>query len=131
MVEKSGVKADVSTVASLEPVIDGENLRLRVHIESLVPQIDWWFFNFQIRGFVRDLVQVKLTEELNKADALGAIVVPLSRESAFEIPSSTTPFTVTGVTGHITAPTYSLRMRTKVDKIICLPDGLHLFASVE
>lgn len=117
-------------VARLEPTIERSNpshLALRIHVDSIVPRAKWGVLDFGIGGFVRDLMQVKLTEQLRTA---GVIRVPIETDLALALAPKQVAFTVQGVTGNIATPALSLTAKGSVNRIISLPDGLHVYGTI-
>ncbi|MER9963196.1 hypothetical protein NKJ72_19920 [Mesorhizobium sp. M0045] len=129
--EKSGVTADVSTVARLEPVFDSNTLRLKVHVDSLVPKISWRFIDFNVRGLVRDLLQAKVVEAINRDDALGVVSVPLSQSQTFALPSTQIPFTTTGVKAVMTLPSFSGTVTAHLSRVVAMPEGIYVYATLD
>lgn len=129
--ERSGVTADVSTVARIEPMFDDSMLRLRVHVDSLVPKISWRFINFTLGGLVRDLAQTKVVEAINKEDALGAIAIPLSHSQTFSLPSTQVPFSTTGLNAVVTLPGFSGKITAQLTRIVAMPEGLYVYATLK
>jgi hypothetical protein len=130
-VERSGVRADVSTLARIEPQIEGNVLKLRVHVDNLVPRVTWRFIDFKVGGLVRELAQTTLADAINKKDALGSITIPLSQAAAFSTPATQVPFSVTGMNGIISIPAYSEKVSAKITRIIAMPEGLYIYASIQ
>jgi hypothetical protein len=130
-VEKSGVTADVETVARIEPQLDGGVLKLRVHVDSLVPKVSWRFLDFTVGGLVKSMAQTRLVDEINKAEALGSIKIPVTQTSAFSTAATQVPFKVTGVQGTISIPSYSASGTVSVSRILAMPEGLYVYANVQ
>ncbi|BCH62386.1 MULTISPECIES: hypothetical protein [Rhizobium/Agrobacterium group] len=128
---KSGVSADVSMVARIEPVFDSQTLRLRVHINSLVPKLSWRFIDFTIAGLVRDLAQAKVVEAINKQDALGAISIQLSHSQTFSLPVTQIPFSTTGLNAVVGLPGYSGTVVAQLTRIVAMPEGLYIYATLK
>jgi len=132
-VEKSGVKIAASVLATLEANVDNaqpDQLFLRVHVDSLVPVVSWSFLNLKIRGAVRDIAQVKLDELLNGPGVLGKVSVPLSQKFSIEIPAKSVPQTLPGAKVLISTPKITLPVAVKIEKIVYLSDGIHLFGKI-
>jgi len=131
MVNKSGVTADVQTVARIEPQLDAGVLKLRVHVDSLVPKVSWRFIDFAIGGMVKDMLQTRLVDEINKAEGLGSVSIPISQTSAISTAATEVPFTVTGVSGVIEVPAYSASGKVTLSRILAMPEGLYVYANVQ
>jgi hypothetical protein len=132
-IEESGVKIAASVLATSEAYIDQsdpDQLSLRVHVVSLVPVVSWSFLNFKMRGIVRDLAQLKLDEFLNGPGGLGKVSVPLTQNFAIEIPAKSSPETFPGAKVLISTPKISLPVVAKIEKIVYLADGIHVFGEV-
>ncbi|MCF1463520.1 hypothetical protein FS827_19630 [Agrobacterium vitis] len=128
--ERSGVTADVSTVARIEPVFDGGTLRLKIHIDSLVPRISWRFLDFSVGGLVRDLTQAKVVDAINKADALGAVSIPLSHTETFALPTTQIPFSTVGMNAAVTLPAVSGTVTAQLTRIVAMPEGIYVYATL-
>lgn len=129
---KKGLDASLELVgiALIETqVVEGspQQLQLRVHLDSLVPRAQWSIFDFKVGGFVRDLMQVKITEELRK---VGEINFPIETEMPLKIPAQQTPVSFTGVKGYLATPAMSITGKAAVTKILTLPDGLHVYGKI-
>jgi hypothetical protein len=125
-----GATVDVSLLARLDPVIDANDpgkLTLRVYVESLVPRASWGIFDFKVGGFVRDLLQVKLANELA---TMPAIVIPVMSKIPLTLPAKDTPVAFAGAKGTVHSPALSLDVTLGVSRMLFLPDGLHIFGTV-
>lgn len=129
--EKSGVTADISAVARLEPVFDDDTLRLRIHVESLVPKISWRFIDFTVGGLVRDLAQTKIVDAINRDDALGAVSLPLSHSQTFDFPSTKIPFSTTGMNAEAVLPSFSGTVTARLVRIVAMPEGIYIYATLD
>lgn len=130
-VEKSGVKADVVTLARIEPLLENGVLKLRMHVDSLVPKVSWRFIDFSVGGLVRDMAQAQLTDEINKTEALGSVSIPVTQSSAISTAATQVPFATTGVKGVISLPAYSASGTVSLSRILAMPEGLYVYASVQ
>jgi hypothetical protein len=128
--EQSGVKADVSAVARIEPVFDNGVLHFHVHVDSLVPRVSWRFIDFTLGGLVRDLAQTKVVDAINKADALGEVSIPLSHTQVFSLPTTQIPFQTTGVNAVVTLPALSGSVDAQLTRIVAMPEGIYVYASL-
>lgn len=134
--KKEGLDAELAVVgvARLMPTIVAGAvgkptlLELKIHVDSLVPRAKWGFFDFGIRGFVRDLAQVKVNEELRTA---GVIRVPVETDIPLKVPAKQTPVSFTGATATLSTPDLSMNGKASVTKIIILPDGLHVYGQIK
>jgi hypothetical protein len=134
IVSRSGMDVAVSLAARIDAFVNNETpdkLGLRVHIDSLVPVVSWSFINFRVSGLVRDLVQVKVSEALNRPGALGNISVPLNSSFTLNLPAGTTTQPVQGAVLAVSSPALSFKVRARVRNIIYLRDGIHLVGQVE
>ncbi|WP_026371964.1 hypothetical protein [Rhizobium sp. 42MFCr.1] len=129
--DKSGVKADVQTVARIEPQLDAGVLKLRVHVDSLVPKVSWRFLDFTLGGMVKDILQTRLVDDINKAEALGSVSIPITQTSAINTAATQVPFKVTGVSGVIEVPAYSASGKVTLSRILAMPEGLYIYANVQ
>lgn len=130
-VEKSGVKADVVTLARIEPQLDDGILKLRVHVDGLVPRVSWRFIDFAVSGLVKDIVQARLVDEINTAEALGSISIPVTQTAAINSPAGQVPFSVPGANGTISFPAYSASGKVALSRILAMPEGLYVYAIVQ
>ena len=129
-VERSGVRASAYVAATIDAEVDDKNpdvLLLKVHIDGLVPKVTWGPFDLGIRGFVRDLAQTKLDDLVNGPSVLGKVSVPLSRQFVVTVPGYSVQKDLPGAKVTISAPALSLTVKTSIEKIIFLPDGIHIF----
>lgn len=129
---KEGLAAKLSLVgtARLEATVEPgtpQKLALRVHVDSLVPRAQWSAFDFQLGGFVRDLAQVKLSDEARK---VGTIRMPLETDLALALPAKITPVVLSGTPVNLSTPELSLKAKVAVTRILTLPDGLHVYAKI-
>lgn len=129
---KKGLDAslDLVGVALIETqVIEGapQQLQLRVHLDSLVPRAKWGFFDFKLGGFARDLMQVKITDELRK---VGEITIPIETKIPLSIPAKETSIAFTGVKGVVATPALSITGKATITTVLPLPDGLHVYGKI-
>lgn len=129
---KSGIDASLKVVgtARIEPTVvagSPQKLLLRIHLDSLVPRAQWGVFDWKMGGFVRDLMQVKLTEELR---TVGVIEVPVEGNFPLNLPAKQTPVSFKGAHANISTPALSLAGKASVTQVLTLPDGLHVFGTV-
>ncbi|WP_316151003.1 hypothetical protein [Cupriavidus sp. BIC8F] len=133
--KKKGLDAELALVgvARLMPTIvagaagKSSQLELKVHVDSMVPSAKWAFLDFRLSGFVRDLMQVKVNNELRTA---GVIRVPVETDIPLNVPAKETPIQFTGVLGVISTPDLSLKGKAAVNKVVVLPDGIHVYGKV-
>lgn len=126
---KKGLDASLELVGVAElgiQVTDGR-LQMNVHLDSLVPRVQWSFFDFKIGGFVRDLMQVKILEEIRNG---GEINIPIVTEIPLSIPAKQTPVAFTGVKGLLVSPALSIVGKAEIMKVLTLPDGLHVYGKI-
>lgn len=129
---KKGLDAslDLVGVALIETQVlegDPQQLQLRVHLDSLVPRAKWGFFDFKFGGFARDLMQVKITDELRK---VGEITIPIETKIPLSIPAKETPIAFTGVKGVVATPALSITGKATITTVLPLPDGLHVYGKI-
>lgn len=133
---KEGIDAQLSIigVARLIPTIVAgsagkpSQLELRMHVDSLVPRAQWGIFDFKMYGFVRDLLQAKLNDELRTA---GIIRMPLEAEIPLTVPAKQTPITFTGANALVSTPDLSMKGKASINQFIVLPDGLHVYGQID
>lgn len=133
--QKEGLDATLSLVgvARLIPTIEPASestpsqLQMKVVVDSLVPRAQWGFFDFKIGGFVRDLSQVKINDELRTA---GVIRLPLETSIPLSIPAKQTPVSFTGATVSVATPDLSVTAKVSANRFIVLPDGLHVHGQI-
>ena len=130
-VEKSGVKVEVATLARIDPRLNDGVLKMRVHVDSIVPKVSWRFIDFTVGGLVRDMAQTRLTEEINKSEALGSISVPITQSSSINAPAGQIPFMVTGVQGTVSLPAYSASGTMTVSRVLAMPEGIYVYANLK
>lgn len=132
---KEGLAAELEVVgaARLMPTIvpgtagKPTQLELKVHVDSLVPRAKWGPFDFAMSGFVRDLAQVKVNDQLR---TVGIIRLPIDSDIPLKVPARQTPVSFTGATATVSTPDLSLNGKASVSKVIVLPDGLHIHGQV-
>jgi hypothetical protein len=131
-IRKDGLDAalDVSISARLEPVIDPKNpgtLTLKIYVDSIVPTVTWSVLDIRLRGFVHDLLQVKLNDQLRNA---GSISIPIQASVPLALPAKSTPVSFPGVSAILNTPAISLQGSVALNRIITLPDGLHVLGRI-
>lgn len=126
------VTLDLEGVARIQPtIVDSgtpKKLQLRVHVDSLVPNARWSVFDFRINGFVKDLLQVKLSDAARTA---GVIEIPVETSLLIKLPAQAFPASFPGVNVSIAAPGLSLVGSASLARIITLPDGLHVYGRLQ
>ena len=131
---KKGLDATLNLegVARIQPtIIDSgipKMLQLRVHVDSLVPNAKWSVFDFQINGFVKELLQVRLSDAARTA---GVIEFPVETTLPIKVPALTFPVSFPGVNGSIATPALSLVGSARLARVITLPDGLHVYGRLD
>ncbi|QIM52727.1 hypothetical protein [Hydrogenophaga crocea] len=133
--KKEGLDAELTVVgvarlmSTIVPSAAGKppQLELTIHVDSLVPRAKWGFFDFGIRGFVRDLAQVRFNNELRTA---GVIRIPVEVDIPLKVPAKQTPISFTGANAAVDTPDLSMHGKVSVTKVIVLPDGLHVYGQV-
>ncbi len=138
LVQATARKKGMSATLNLEGVariqstiIDSgaaKKLQLRVHVDSLVPNAKWSVFDFRINGFVKDLLQLKLSDAARTA---GVIEIPMETSLPIKLPVRTFPVNVPGVNGSIATPALSMVGSASLARIITLPDGLHVYGRLQ
>lgn len=129
---KNGVDAALQLVGSarLEPVLEAgspAHLNLHVHVDSLVPRASWGPFDFAVGGLVRDLAQVKLSEQARR---IATIRVPMATELPLHLPAKQTPVGFTGVQAYVATPELSVQSKVEIIRVLPLQDGLHVYAKL-
>lgn len=128
--EDAGITLQAIVVAELDSKVNPKNpdeLTMHVHLVSLVPQASWSIFDFKLRGFVRDLAQVKIQD---KFDSLAEFKLPLSQGFGLPLPAKTIPMALPGMVGNMITPDLSLHTKVSVEYVLVLPDGLHVHGHV-
>lgn len=133
--QKEGLQAKLALVGvarlipSIEPATEGtpNQLQLKVVVDSLVPRAQWGFFDFKIGGFVRDLSQVKINDELRTA---GVIRLPLETTIPLSVPAKQTPVSFPGAVVSVATPDLSVTAKVSANRFIVLPDGLHVYGQI-
>jgi hypothetical protein len=128
--EDAGITLQAVVVAELESRVDPrspDELKMRVRLVSLVPQARWGVFDFKLRGFVRDLTQVKIQD---KFDSLAEFKLPLSQGFRLPLPARSIPMALPGMMGNLNIPDLTRQARVSVDQVLVLPDGLHVHGQV-
>lgn len=75
-------------------------------------------FDFKLGGFARDLMQVKITDELRK---VGEITIPIETKIPLSIPAKETPIAFTGVKGVVATLHYPSPVRQRSRRsFLCL-----------
>lgn len=129
---KEGSDAELTLVgvARLLPKIiaqaDGKPtlLEIKIYVESLVPRAKWGWFEFEIGGFIRDLAQVKLSDEFR---TVGVIRIPVDTDIPLNVQAKQTPAQFPGANATISTPDLSINGKATIEKVIVLPDGLHVY----
>lgn len=129
---KQGLDAQLELVgaARIEPVVEPGNpahLNLHVHVDSLVPKASWGPLQFQVGGFVRDLMQLKLGAEARR---VVTVRVPMSTDLPFTLPAKQTNVSFKGVHATVSTPALSVQAKAAVTRVLALPDGLHVYGQV-
>ena len=133
-VTRGKLRVAVAMAARVDAFVDSakpDRLSLKVHVDSLVPVISWNFLQFRLGGLVRDLLQAKVGDALNKPGALGDISVPLSSEVVFNLPAGSRAQNVTGAVVAVSTPGMIFRASAQVTNIIYLSDGIHVIGRVQ
>ena len=87
--ESLGVDVRANAILLIEP--DGEDLLLRVAIESLTPELDWKFFRGPVRRFATTLLEARA---LDIAAGLPEVRIPLRSDLPLMFEASSQPVTV-------------------------------------
>ncbi|HVE52539.1 MAG TPA: hypothetical protein VNB23_04085 [Ramlibacter sp.] len=129
---KQGLDAQLELVgvARIQPVIDPgtpTHLNLAVHVDSLVPKASWGPLQFQVGGFVRDLVQLKLGTEARR---IATVRVPIATDLPFALPARQTAVSFQGVHATVATPALSVSAKAAVHRVLTLPDGLHVYGQI-
>ena len=106
-------------------------LRLEVRPIGIEPQIDWNHIHGKVSGFARDLIQIKAAE---LAKSIPPIFVPLSSTFSINLPASEQlvriPVPAGTVVGLISVPPINAAKSLRIDRLLFLADGLHVFLSL-
>jgi hypothetical protein len=81
--EKENLEIMLSVTARMiisELEDDPDNLIVQIDFSSVVPHVSWWFFQFELKGFVADLLKVEANEYM---ESLPRIYIPIKNN--FEI----------------------------------------------
>lgn len=111
---------------------------LDLRVESVVPVARWLFFQWQFRGFVRDLLHASASQY---AASLPGFPVPLRYDLPVDIKENGRPPCAKNeqparfdandhkgyIEGCISIPTVSTTIHITLDRAIFLADGIHLY----
>ena len=129
-IERSGLSVSAFLAARIDAQVNEKKpdvLSLNIHVDALVPEISWGMFDFRVRGFVRDIAQSKLADMVNGPSVLARVTLPLTSQFTVNVPSFSVPMDLPGARVSISAPALGITVKTQIEKIIFLRDGIHVF----
>jgi hypothetical protein len=110
---------------------DPERAELRFLLLDVKPRASWGPFSFRLRGFVRDLLELKLAEY---AAALPSLTVPLRWNSTYALPDAQVkvefPVPSGTIRARVATPGASGTLALKVKRVVYLKDGIHAYFDV-
>jgi len=128
--QKASIHASLrlQVYAVLEPSIAGDKIHFRIDVRKVVPEARWTFFQFRLRWFVKDLIQLKLAQY---AQALPDLSVPLQQAFSIAGAQQDVPLILKTPSGQIdgimTVPAYKASIALFVSKVLLLRDGIHIY----
>jgi hypothetical protein len=108
-------------------------LSLRIFVHEIVPDVSWWFGNIRLHRFLQDLARVEANRYLEE---LGDFRFPLESVTTLALAGDQQQkdIHIPGggkIYGVITTPSVQADVSFRVDRILLLRDGLHVFFSFE
>ncbi len=114
--------------AVIEPTISAGQIHFVVGIRKVVPIATWKFFQFRLRGFVRDLIQLKLEEYVK---LMPDMTLPLQQAFSTGATAQNQPLNLSTnsgrVDGTLSIPAYSAGVTLQVTNVMFLRDGIHIY----
>ena len=121
------MKASIVLTLTIDPK-DPAHALVRVVLNDIKPDVKWGPFDFALRGFVRELLLLKLSEY---AAALPALTIPLQSQSPYNFPSSNTSVTFPvpsgSITGALRTPGLAGTLTLNLTRTFFLQDGWHVY----
>jgi hypothetical protein len=124
------MEASIVVDVAIDPK-DPTHVVVRPILNDIKPVARWGFFEFALRGFVRELIQVKLAEY---AATLPVFTVPVQANFPYNIPNANQPieFPVPSgrIFGQLRTPGLSGAVKVDTTQFLFLKDGLHAYFKV-
>jgi hypothetical protein len=125
-----GLRVELAIYAAIQPIVRADqpgSLVLSFQVVDALPVVQWGKLEAKIEGFVKNLIQVKLTEY---AAAFPEIRVPLRSDFSIDLPpneqSVSFPVPNGTVTGVISVPGIHTAQSIYIHNVVFLSDGLHV-----
>ncbi|AQH00430.1 hypothetical protein A9R05_15630 [Burkholderia sp. KK1] len=125
-----GLTLRVVGTARLETKIDPAvppQLTVSLRLEELVPRAQWGIFDFEVRGFVKDLINAKASKKLGE---VAKFQVPIATDIPLALPARQMPVSFPGVNAVVTTPAMAVTGQVVVSRVLVLPDGIHVYGSL-
>ena len=128
--EKAVINASLRMQISavLEPSLVGNRLYLKLAVRQVIPDVHWTIFQFRLRGFIHDLIQVKLDDY---AKALPNFTIPLTESFSVSNLQRQLPLNLRTsqgqVDGVINLPPYQASIMLQTKSMLVLRDGIHIY----
>jgi hypothetical protein len=124
-------RVDLELTAVLElriPTDDLPKATIKVHVKEVVPRARWGFLNLKFRGFIKDLIHLKIS---SYAQLLPELSFPLKSEINLELPAQTKTLDFNAgdgrIIGNLFVPGISGEKSLEVKQILFLSDGIHVY----
>jgi hypothetical protein len=124
-------RVDLELTAVLELKIPSNDLSkatIKVHVKEVVPNVRWGFLRFKFRGFIKDLIHLKIN---SYTQLLPELSFPLKSEINLELPAQTKTLDFNAgdgrISGNLFVPAISGRNTLEVKQILFLSDGIHVY----
>jgi hypothetical protein len=131
--EQLGLSLKLLVTAHVETVLTNETpsrLMVSLRVDDVVPDASWGPLDFKIRGFVRQLINARVDEELGKARPLLNLVVTREQTLVSIAPKQQTFNIAGGAQGVLDAPGLIITGRAQLAQAISLPDGIHIYGDM-
>jgi len=124
-------RVDLELTAVLElriPSNDLSKATIKVHVKEVVPKARWGFLKFKFRGFIKDLIHLKINSYIQ---LLPELSFPLKSEIDLKLPAQTKTLNFNAgdgrIIGNLFVPAVGGRKTLKVKQILFLSDGVHVY----
>lgn len=129
------LRVSMSIYAAIQPMVRTDqpnSLLLTFQVVDALPVVQWGKLEAKLEGFVKNLIQVKLTEY---AAALPEIRVPLRSDFSLDLPANeqnvSFPVPNGTVSGVISVPAIHTAQSIYIHNVLFLSDGLHVMMTLE
>ena len=129
--KRGSLEVDLVAAAAMDLLFnpaDPTIATLKLNVASVVPRVKWGPFDAEIRGFARDLLQVKLGEWVA---SFPAISVPVRAQTPYGFPALDRAMSIPAasgrVDGRLTTGGLAGNATLEVSRIVFLADGIHCY----